>query len=173
MKRRTFGILAGMIVSAAAIACATLPLPIPPLPIKLSWTDLAKAKSEGFSNPGHAAAMKKIDSYASTVVGDDAWKKNNYQGYFTYSSPLGGANIIWIDKPCGKKAAELSDKDSKEGDGGAVGGGEIDFGMGNNGNGKPFENCFTNTVKACTSAGGGKEVCEYQTFLECPDFGLG
>lgn len=163
-KKRSLWILSGLIFSATAIACVTLPLPIPPLPVKLSWTDLAKAKAEGFSNPGHAAAMKKIDSYASTVVGDATWQKNNYQGYFNYSSPLGGANMIFIDKPCGKKAIDQSEKglaDTGGGGGpfddiglpGAPGGGHCSIG--------------SEPRQACTSVGDpqgastGNQVCHW------------
>ena len=96
--------------SGIAFACSQLPLPVPPLPISITATDVAKAMLNGFSaaNALHAAAMMKLDSYASTAVGKEVWKSNNFTGYLSYRGPMGGAGIVYIDKPCDKTAEDAA-----------------------------------------------------------------
>lgn len=51
------------------------------------------------------------------------------------------------------------------------GGGIPDPGAGGDGPGGDWSDCFNTTIKACTSAGGGPDHCEYITSLECPGMG--
>jgi len=128
MKSREFIGASLILASGFAIACQTLPLPISPVPISVSWVDLAKALNAGFSNSTalHGAAMMKLDSYASTAVGADIWKKNSYEGYLNYRGPLGGANLVLIQKPCNQTAEEAAkpEQSSSGGNTGGGGGGE-------------------------------------------------
>ncbi|MFC6183559.1 hypothetical protein [Pseudoxanthomonas japonensis] len=110
MKKRNLVVTALFGFSGLAVACNMLPLPIPPLPISVSATDVAKAMMNGFSPASalHAAAMTKMDSYAGTAVGKDVWKANNFVGYLNYRGPMGGAGMVFIDKPCDKTAEDVA-----------------------------------------------------------------
>lgn len=56
--------------------------------------------------------MIKLDSFATSALGSSQlWKDNQFEGYFTYRTPFGGANILYVEKPC-KKTAEQHAKDS-------------------------------------------------------------
>ena len=143
MKSREFIGASLILASGFAIACQTLPLPIPPVPISVSWGDLAKALQAGFSNSTalHGAAMMKLDSHASTAVGADTWKKNSYEDYLNYRGPLGGANLVLIQKPCNQTAEEAakpeqsppSENTGGRGGGERVGGGGVSQGSGGGG----------------------------------------
>lgn len=96
-----------LIISGIAVAaCVTLAFPFPPVPVKISFLKIASASSKGYPNPVNAAAMSTIDDIGIKAAGFDLWKATNYTGYFTYSTPAGGANTMYIDKPCDAMAID-------------------------------------------------------------------
>lgn len=74
-------------------------------------------------------------------------------------------------KPCGETLKEAAYSVASNATGGGDGGGGGDYGGGGSGS-NPFDGCFpgTDTVEACTSAGGGQPLCTTQNIpvLECP-----
>lgn len=116
-------VISFLFVSGVAIACKTLPLPVPPVPVKVSWTDVAKATAAGYSNPLNAAALIKLDGLAGNAVGESNWIANNFVGNFVVSGPMGGAVSIPVDKPCNKKAQDSAAQSSSNGSASAGGGG--------------------------------------------------
>jgi hypothetical protein len=99
-----------LLLTGAAFGCATLPMPTFPAPIPITVLDVLQARSAGFSwgRALHGAAMRRLDSFASAAVGASTWRNNEFVGYFTYSTPLGGANAVLIHKPCGMTAEDLA-----------------------------------------------------------------
>lgn len=104
-----FPVPAILLLSGAAVAaCVTLAFPFPPLPIKISFTSVARAKLKGYPNPLNAAAMMAVDDIGIKAAGLDRWQDTNYQGYFTYQGPVGGASTMYLDKPCKSMAIDLT-----------------------------------------------------------------
>lgn len=115
-------VLGGFVVSGLAVACAMMPMP-PVGPIKVSALDIAIAAVQGYENPARAAALKKLDSKASAIVGESNWKNNNYIGPVTYMIGDEIGVIVTEDKPCDKKAVDsVSKSGGTSSSGGSYGG---------------------------------------------------
>lgn len=172
MQIKTAGVVL-LLCSGLAIACQTLPFPVPPIPIKVSVADVAKAMFAGFdaSKALRGAAMMKLDEIASTAVGENVWKTNAFNGYFTYSGPAGGANTVYTEKPCGETMTEIELASQESASNGGGGGGGY-FDGGGYGGSDPFAGCFTSTETStgCTSTPDGPKQCYTETWtqLNCP-----
>ncbi|MFC6841944.1 hypothetical protein [Xanthomonas theicola] len=130
---RKFGITAFALVSLAGIAYACSELPMPPIPpIKVSLGEIPKFKN--YANPANAAFMKKLDGAASKLLGESNWVNNSYKGYVSYTVSMlmyTGRAMVYIEKPCGKKAEEMAEQIREQASqGGGGGGGGVNNGSG-------------------------------------------
>ncbi|SMQ94997.1 hypothetical protein [Xanthomonas fragariae] len=130
-KRVGFAVLALSGLVGIAIACSELPMPPLP-PIQVGLADLPKFSD--YSNPANAAFMKKLDTSASRVLGESNWVANSYKGYVSYTVKIlmyTGRAMVYIEKPCGKKAQEMAEQIQQQtSTGGSSGGGGGSAGSG-------------------------------------------
>lgn len=154
-------------ISGVALACGdALPLPFPPIPVKISFAEMAKAVLNGYTTrPGYAAAMKKVDELGSAAVGQAVWHANEYMGYFTYSVNGYGANIVLVDKMCDSNAVDNVAMDTDAGGAGGAGGGS------NRGGGYTGIVGFTAVVRTWSTDANG--LMNYGTYIEyVPIYGI-
>lgn len=141
-----------------------------------------------FSHQALSDALGDPKTYGPYICGDCAvgypapdpvtksiidWAENSYAPVLIGFSP-GDKIIVCSDFVCvtyvqsqdGKYYGEKRElRIPPPGGGGGPGGPSPD--PGGIGGDDPLGTCMTHNVKACTSAGGGGQVCEYQTVLEC------
>ncbi|TQU80411.1 hypothetical protein DB811_23935, partial [Xanthomonas perforans] len=107
----------------AAFACSELPMP-PLVPIQVPLTQLPKFSDS--KNPANALFMDRLDSAASKLLGEGNWVANSYKGYVSYTVKIlnyTGRGMVYIEKPCGKKAKEMAEKIAQQPSSGGGGGG--------------------------------------------------
>ncbi|MFA4382975.1 hypothetical protein P2C75_09230 [Xanthomonas perforans] len=118
----------------AAFACSELPMP-PLVPIQVPLTQLPKFSDS--KNPANALFMDRLDSAASKLLGEGNWVANSYKGYVSYTVKIlnyTGRGMVYIEKPCGKKAKEMAEKIAQQpSSGGGGGGGSAGTGGGGGG----------------------------------------
>ncbi|QEO98170.1 hypothetical protein XOCgx_3181 [Xanthomonas oryzae pv. oryzicola] len=69
--------------------------------------------------------MDRLDSAASKLVGEGNWVANSYKGYVSYTVKIlyyTGRGMVYIEKPCGKKAKEMAEKIAQQPSSGGGGG---------------------------------------------------
>ncbi|KII96231.1 hypothetical protein DGN16_17245 [Xanthomonas citri pv. fuscans] len=116
-----------------AFACSELPMP-PITPLKVNVGDLPQFKDN--KNPANAAFMDKLDGAAIKLLGEANWVNNFYKGYVSYTTKIAfytGRGMVYIEKPCGKKAKEMAEKIAQQGSSGGSGGGGGTGGTGGGG----------------------------------------
>ena len=80
-------------------------------PINVPLSQLPKFSDS--KNPANAAFMDRLYSAASKLVGEGNWVANSYKGYVSYTVKIlnyTGRGMVYIEKPCGKKAKEMAEK---------------------------------------------------------------
>ncbi|WAT14596.1 hypothetical protein [Xanthomonas fragariae] len=123
--------LAGLVFAA----CSELPMPPLP-PIKVNLSEFPKFSD--YKNPANAVFMGKLDDAASKLLGQSNWVANSYKGYVSYTVKIlmhTGRGMVYIEKPCDKKAKDMAEQIAQQPSNGAGGGGGGSAGTGGGGGG--------------------------------------
>lgn len=119
MKMRVLALSAALTASGIALACNQDPIPLPPIPpIEVGMVDLSSAWLDGYkTQAAMAAALKKLDEQAASIVGAANWKSNYFAGYVTYKATLRGSFggvMLYVEKPCDKNAQDQAERRTRE-----------------------------------------------------------
>lgn len=113
MRIRKGAVAFGLIALSGVVMACTMKA-MPPMVINVSSLSIGIAAVQGYSNPSRAAALKKLDEVAGSIVGKANWKANNFIGPVTYKFGS-GAHIVTEDKPCDKNAIDTQASSSSAG----------------------------------------------------------
>lgn len=123
MKRKTFLGIFLMLGASVGLACSTNAMP-PLGVIKVSAFSIAKEiRAGGTKGALHRAFLKSLDKRAETLLGTSVWQDNGWKGHVAYSTPVGGMYLVYMEKECGRKAADKPTQPPTSSNGGSGGGG--------------------------------------------------
>ncbi|MEJ7746018.1 MAG: hypothetical protein WKF61_04545 [Luteimonas sp.] len=120
MKNTKLSVALLLAASGVSIACTQLPMPFVGI-IDVSVGDMLGAWFDDYINPARAAMLDNLDERGAAVVGADNWRRNGFVGHITYTTPFGGNNIVYTEKPCNEDAIDGEPKTEESGGEGGSG----------------------------------------------------